>query len=95
MNAQCHTPTFLKVKKKENNPMADNIDKNIDLENLEDSDLEQVSGGVVYAAEEDGKRCPKCGVRLHPDCYDFDDDRGYVEIWFCDQCGFTIYNTDE
>ena len=75
--------------------MADNIDKNLNMKNLEDLDLKQVSGGVVNADEEDGYRCPKCGVRLHPDCYDFDDDRGYVEIWYCDICGFTIYNTDE
>ena len=33
--------------------MADNIDKNLNMKNLEDLDLKQVSGGVVYADEED------------------------------------------
>ena len=54
--------------------MADNINKNLNMENLEDSELEQVSGGRKNPTKRPQKRepakkhgfkgmgpCPRCG----------------------------------
>lgn len=68
--------------------MNDNIEKNLNLESLEDSKLEKVSGGAVYDDEDCVEKCPMCGDRLYPYFYDFDDERGCVELWICEQCGW-------
>ena len=40
--------------------MNDNIDKNLNMENLEDSELEQVSGGRKNPTKRPQKREPAC-----------------------------------